>query len=63
MKIKESSEKVYALYKGDEFIMIGTQKELADYLGVKENTIYFYSTPTYMRRTDGRGLVTVKIDD
>ena len=42
--------KVYALYKGDKYITSGTKKELADYLGVKVDTITFYMSPTYEKR-------------
>lgn len=45
--------KIYALYKGDNYITDGTKKELADYLGVKIRTISFYMSPTYANR--GRG--------
>lgn len=45
-------EKQYALYKGDKYLFGGTIKELAKYLGVKEKTIRFYSTPCYLKRID-----------
>ena len=44
------SKRIYALYKGDNFIDIGTLEYLANLLGVKRKTIYFYSTPTYLKR-------------
>lgn len=43
-------KKQYALYKGDNFLMMGTIKELAVKRKVKERTIYFYLTPTYKKR-------------
>ena len=42
--------KIYAMYKGEECLGIGTLKELAKELNVKEDTIRFYTTPTYKRR-------------
>lgn len=42
--------KEYALYKGEECLAIGTIKEIAKQLKVKERTIYFYTTPTYKKR-------------
>lgn len=42
--------KEYAIYKGEECLAIGTIKELAKRLKVKERTIYFYTTPTYKKR-------------
>lgn len=41
---------IYALYKGDEFIVDGTIKEIAKELNVKPSTIEFYKTPTYKKR-------------
>lgn len=51
----------FALYKGENFIRFGTKKQLAEFLGVKERTICFYRPPTYVSRTEGRGLVVVDI--
>ena len=41
---------IYALYKGDEFIDLGTKKELAIKYNIKEHTIVFYASPAYKRR-------------
>jgi hypothetical protein len=64
MKLYSSNEKrtMYALYRGDEIITIGTKKELAKYLGVNERTIYFYSTPTHRKRNKN-GYFTIKIEE
>lgn len=43
--IKQS--RIYALYKGDNNLIDGTVKELAQFLKVKEKTILFYNSPTY----------------
>ena len=45
-------EKIYALYRGEKFIAIGTKKELAELLNVKVETISFYATPAYKKRTN-----------
>lgn len=37
--------KTYALYKGDEFLFVGTKKECAEFLGVTERTISYFLTP------------------
>lgn len=50
MKKLENKMKIYALYHGDTFLKVGTKKELAEYLGVKEQTIYFYTTEIYAKR-------------
>lgn len=44
------SKKEYALYKGDECLSIGTIKEIAEQMKVKNRTIRFYLTPTYKNR-------------
>lgn len=41
---------IYAIYKGDTFIDLGTLKYLAKKLNVSEKTIYFYSTEAYKKR-------------
>lgn len=38
------------MYKGEECLAIGTIKEIAKKMNVKEKTIYFYTTPTYKKR-------------
>ena len=55
--------KIYALYKGDEFIDIGTIDYLANLLKVTKKTIMFYSSPTYLKRTKGNGWVVIKVED
>ncbi|MGV3010042.1 hypothetical protein ACEE67_01840 [Streptococcus thoraltensis] len=42
---------LYALYRGDEFLDIGTKYELAEMIGVAPQTISFYASPTYQKRT------------
>lgn len=59
-------EKWYAIYKGDTFIVQGTKKECAEYLGVKETTIKFMTTPTYKKRLvkeDNNRLLAIKVGD
>ena len=46
--------RIYALYKGDEYIMTGTKQELAEYLGVKKTTIDFYICPAYARKSKSK---------
>lgn len=45
--------KIYAVYKGEEFITTGTLQELAEYFGVAYGTIKFMTTPAYRRRCKG----------
>lgn len=54
----------YALYKGDEFIDLGTIPEIAKREGVKPKTIYYYKTPAYMKKfkDDKNRKVLIKLE-
>lgn len=43
-------QKVFAVYRGDTFIDVGTLKELSPRLNVKESTIRYYISQAYQRR-------------
>ena len=40
----------YALYKGDEYITEGTVRDIAHQLGVEEDTVWIYKTPSHEQR-------------
>ena len=44
----------YALYKGENLLAIGTERQLARELCVKVETIKFYKSPAYQRRLEKR---------
>ena len=46
----KKTNKVYAMYKGEDCLAIGTKKELSKELNVGIRTISFYLTPTYKKR-------------
>ena len=52
----------YALYKGDEFIDIGTKDYLAKKINVSEKTITFYSSHAHLRRIKASAWIVVKLD-
>lgn len=56
-------EKVYALYKGDRYIDMGTRKYLSELIGVTEQTIYFYSTLTYAKRGGDNRYVVILVEE
>ena len=58
------SKTIYAIYKGEEFLNLGTVPELAKYLGVSTKTIKFYTTKTYRKRRkdDGNNIVVIKVE-
>lgn len=49
----KTSLKIYAVYKGEEFITTGTIPQLAAYFGVTQGTIRYMTTPAYRRRCKG----------
>ncbi|WP_404427283.1 hypothetical protein LG296_01565 [Ureibacillus chungkukjangi] len=57
------NNRIYALYRGEEYLTDGTQKELAQYLGVKRKTIQFYMTPSWLKRTSENALRVIALDD
>lgn len=59
-----SKEKEFALYKGDKLLSIGTKKNLAKEKNVKVETISFYGSPTYRKRTSkNKGMRLVRLDE
>lgn len=46
MRVKE-----YALYRGDEFVDVGTLREMSERLGKNPDTLRFYGSPAHMRRS------------
>lgn len=45
-------QKTYALYKGEECLAIGTKKEISEELGIKIETLNFYTTKAYKNRME-----------
>ena len=64
---KIRKEKIYALYKGDTFIDLGTKKYLADKLGVKKDFIEHMHTPSYRKRIENKNsknaMIVITIED
>lgn len=48
--MRKSKEKIYAIYKGDQFVTVGTVKECAEDLKLKEATIKWMSSPACHKR-------------
>jgi hypothetical protein len=60
--------KEYAVYKGEELLVIGTAQECAEFLNVKTDTVRFYTMPAYQRKVAKRKnprnyRTVVKLDD
>ena len=57
---KREKRDIYAYYKGDELVLIGTAKEIAEYLNVREATIYrYHCRPEFLK--SGRIIKVEKI--
>lgn len=53
--------KEYALYKGEDFITVGTIEEIAKTEGVKKETIKFYGTKAYRDRLKNRNTKKARV--
>lgn len=53
---------MYSVYRGDKEIAFGTIDEIAVKLKIKPESVLFYGTPTYMKRTSENGRRLVKVD-
>lgn len=54
---------IYALYKGDTFIDLGTIDYLANILNVSVRTAKFYKSPVYHKRCKDNALIIIRIED
>lgn len=52
---------IYALYKGDEILGVGTIYELASMFNVQFRTIQYYGTDAYKRKLVNRKTKAAKI--
>lgn len=50
---KSRTSKDYALYRGDDLLMVGTVEEIARYLGIQPKSVYFLSSKSYHKRCEG----------
>jgi hypothetical protein len=59
----------YAVYRGEEFMCVGTLKECAESMGVKPDTIRYYLRPAYQnkiakrKRSSGNVITVIRLDE
>lgn len=53
----------YALYQGDDYIMSGSIYDIAKHLNIKPQSVLYYQTPTYQKRTKNKARRLVRIDN
>ncbi|CAK1243273.1 hypothetical protein [Fructobacillus cardui] len=64
MAAKTKAERIWALYKGDEFISVGTIDEIAKETGRSFDNLMFMTHPSYMKRKSaGNKLRLYEVDD
>lgn len=51
----------YALYKGDEFVALGTAAEIAAQIGVKPDTVRWWSYPSAQKRNRGNARIAIRL--
>lgn len=56
---------IYAIYKGDKFIDLGTIKELSKKHNISEKTLYFYTMPSYKKRLNYKSnrIIVIKVEE
>ena len=60
---------IYALYKNEEFIDLGTKKYLSEKIGVKPDTINYYNSQVYKKRIENmkfkgkNSYIVIKIEE
>ena len=54
---------IYAIYKGDEFIDVGTSSELSERMNIKKQTLLFLATPTSRKRNKGNRMIVIKFTE
>lgn len=55
--------KEYVVYKGDEFIALGTLEELSKLLNVKMESLRWLSTPSAIKRSQNKRIEVYLIED
>ena len=55
------AKREFTLYKKGEPLITGTIKAIAKFLGVKEDTVRFYGSPTYRKRTSENAMRLIEI--
>lgn len=65
MRKKKQTNKTteFAVYKGEEFIFVGTIDEIVEHTGYKRSTIEFMTHPVAKKRNKGNGIALYRIEE
>lgn len=55
--------KIYAIYKGENFLFEGTAKECAEHFGIKEKTVWWLATPSNLKRDKRDRMIAIKLEE
>lgn len=55
--------KIYALYRGDEFLVVGDIDECAEYMGCSKDRIYSWATPSRHKIAKGKAVVAIRLGE
>lgn len=63
--MRRSRPVLYSAYRGDEFLCVGTAREVARATGLSEYSVRWRSTPSVRRRMSGSrgGIMVTRLDD
>ena len=54
---------IYAVYKGEKFLDLGTAEELAKRFKVKKETVWFWISPDKKTRRKKKRKIAIKIEE
>lgn len=57
------NKNIYAVYKGDEFLDLGTVEELVERFKVRKETVWFWNSPSNKRRAKKKRKIAIKIEE
>ena len=58
-----SNKKIYAFYKGENFIAEGTIKEIVAETGKSRKQLHWYKTPIAHKRNKGNAQILIELED
>lgn len=65
--MKKRKRWVYAVYKGEDCLIIGTREEICEEMNIKRKTFEYYRTNAYSKRLENRkcrkAKIIIRIDD
>ena len=63
--MKKRKRWVYAMYKGDDILAIGTSDEICEQMNLNKKTFQFYRTNWYKKllKNGRKGRYIIKLDD